>query len=105
MSRQRYSEAHPRGENTMNPLNRHHRCKRLLVYALSISLALPGPLQAAPTDISDGPLAQPATSVKPNMLLILDDSGSMARQFTPDYVSSNSNAGTVANCFDSRDNN
>ena len=55
------------------------------------------------TEIADGPMAQPATSVKPNMLLILDDSGSMARQFTPDYVSSNSNAGTVANCFNSRD--
>lgn len=79
--------------------------KRLLVYAVSFSIALPAPLYAAATDISDGPLAQPATSVKPNMLLILDDSGSMARQFTPDYVSSNSNAGAVANCFDSRDKN
>ena len=37
------------------------------------------------------------------MLLIMDDSGSMSRQFTPDFASSNSNAGTVANCFNSRD--
>jgi type IV pilus assembly protein PilY1 len=62
------------------------------------------PLPTGATNISSGPLAQPATSVKPNMLLIMDDSGSMARQFTPDYVSSNSNAGTVANCMNSRDN-
>jgi type IV pilus assembly protein PilY1 len=79
--------------------------RRLLAFALSASLAFPAPLYAAATDIADGPLAQPASSVKPNMLLILDDSGSMARQFTPDYVSSNSNAGTVANCFGTRDSN
>lgn len=77
--------------------------KRLAAAAISLSLAVPGALYAQATDIADGPLAQPATSVKPNMLLILDDSGSMARQFTPDYVSSNSNAGTMANCFDSLD--
>ena len=80
-------------------------CKKALACALCVSIAIPAPLYAAATDIAAGPLAQPASSVKPNMLLILDDSGSMARQFTPDYVSSNSNAGTVANCFDARDNN
>jgi len=77
--------------------------KSLAAAAISASLAFPGALYAQATDISDGPLAQPASSVKPNMLLILDDSGSMARQFTPDYVSSNSNAGTMAHCFDSKD--
>ena len=50
--------------------------QRLMTATLGISLALPGALYAQETDISDGPLAQPATSVKPNMLLILDDSGS-----------------------------
>jgi type IV pilus assembly protein PilY1 len=80
-----------------------HHCKRLLAYALSASLAFQGPLYAALTDIADGPLAQPASTVKPNLLMILDDSGSMARQFTPDYIASNANAGTVANCMDSRD--
>ncbi len=51
------------------------------------------------TDISDGPLAQPATSVKPNLLLILDDSGSMQRQYTPDYIGPG-----FRNCLDSLDN-
>ena len=77
--------------------------KRTAAVIAGLLLALPAGLGAQETDISDGPLAQPATSVKPNMLLILDDSGSMARQFTPDYVSSNSNAGTMANCFDTLD--
>ena len=76
-----------------------------LLVAFGLSLYAAMPAIGAETDISSGPLAQPATSVKPNMLLILDDSGSMARQYTPDYVSSNSNAGTVLNCMDSRDNN
>lgn len=75
----------------------------LAICALACGLSLPA--AAALTDISDGPLAQPATSVKPNMLLILDDSGSMARQFTPDFASSNSNAGSVYNCFNTRDHN
>jgi type IV pilus assembly protein PilY1 len=96
---------------------------RILAWALSLAIALPWPALAqvtdspggsAPaggtpvpsfaTDVSSGPLAQPATSVKPNMLLILDDSGSMARQYTPDYVTSNSNAGVARICLDALDN-
>ena len=49
---------------------------------------------AAATDIASGPLGQPATSVKPNVLLILDDSGSMSLQYTPDNIPS---------CLSSRD--
>ncbi len=86
----------------MDPLKKNAIRRHAIAAAFSASLAFPGAL-CAQVDISDGPLAQPASSVKPNMLLILDDSGSMARQFTPDYVSSNSNAGTMANCFDSKD--
>ena len=71
--------------------------------ALGLSLCASLPAFGAATDIASGPLAQPATSVKPNMLMILDDSGSMVRMFTPDYASSNGNAGTVRNCMDSRD--
>src|SRR5262245_19692727 len=77
--------------------------KLLLAYAIGALVASPGPLLAAATDIARAPLAQPAGTVKPNMLLILDDSGSMSRQFTPDYVSTNTQAGAVRNCFDARD--
>src|SRR5262245_53936095 len=77
--------------------------KLLLICAIGALVASPGQLQSAATDIADAPLAQPAGSVKPNLLFIMDDSGSMGRQYMPDYVSSNSSVGTVANCFDSRD--
>jgi type IV pilus assembly protein PilY1 len=53
---------------------------------------------AAATDIASGPLGQPATSVKPNVLLILDNSGSMTLQYTPDYAAS------MPGCLSSRDN-
>src|SRR3990172_7963684 len=75
--------------------------KRVLAYAVSASMAYTGPLQAALTDIADYPITQPAsTSMNPNLLLILDDSGSMGRQFSPDYVSPDND-----NCFDSYDTN
>ena len=81
--------------------------KRLAALSLGGALALPLLASAQPTDISNGPLGQPATSVNPNLMLILDDSLSMGRQFTPDYVSTyqlGSGASQVTrNCFDSLD--
>lgn len=79
-----------------------NRKQRLVAWMIGAALAGPAALQAQTADIADGPLAQPASSVKPNMLLILDDSWSMSRQFMPDYVSSNSNV-TAVNCRDSKD--
>ena len=73
----------------------HPRWIRSILPALVVSgVALLA--HGAATDIASGPLAQPATSVKPNLLLILDDSGSMARQYTPDYLG-------LPNCMDSLD--
>lgn len=80
-----------------------HHLKEWGVLIASLALGFTTAAFSAETEIASGPLALPATTVKPNLLLILDDSGSMARQFTPDYASSNSNAGTVKNCMDSRD--
>ena len=85
---------------------RHFSGSKLAAYALGGALALPLTPYAQPTDISNGPIGQPATSVNPNLMLILDDSGSMGRQFTPDYVSTYlTPSGTVVtrNCFDSLD--
>jgi type IV pilus assembly protein PilY1 len=84
----------------------HFSGKKLAAYALGGALVLPLTAFAQATDISNGPLGQPATSVNPNLMLILDDSGSMGRQFTPDYVSTYATpSGTVVtgNCFDSLD--
>lgn len=42
---------------------------------------------AATTDIAPAPLANASTAVvKPNLMFILDDSGSMGRNYMPDYV-------------------
>ncbi|HEY6509152.1 MAG TPA: hypothetical protein VIY56_14120, partial [Vicinamibacterales bacterium] len=64
----------------------------------------PLPAHAALTEISPAPLANSSTAVVlPNIMFILDDSGSMDRDFMPDYVTStfckdNSNNNTLDNC-------
>jgi type IV pilus assembly protein PilY1 len=81
--------------------------RKIAAYALGGALAVPLVLHAAETDISNGPLGQAATPVNPNLLLILDDSLSMGRQFTPDYVSTyqlgSGLSHVTRNCFDSLD--
>jgi type IV pilus assembly protein PilY1 len=70
---------------------------RLIVGALSLS-ALPAAF-AALTSLADAPLANsPSTSVLPNLMYILDDSGSMAWTYMPDYVHFDSQGNTYAHC-------
>ncbi|MFZ2854262.1 MAG: PilC/PilY family type IV pilus protein [Rhodocyclaceae bacterium] len=53
----------------------------------ALLLVTPGAFPASSLTISTTPLGSGAgISVKPNMLFILDDSGSMASDYTPDYV-------------------
>lgn len=73
------------------------------VYTSAIALMLTllpwlqPPAGAALTDISDTPLSSPNNSVvKPNMMFILDDSGSMNEQRTPDHAG-------IQMCYDSWD--
>ena len=66
-------------KNTTSPI------KRFLVYA-TLACVVSEPVFAAVTDISNVPLSSGTTSVTPNVMYILDDSGSMARDFLPDYV-------------------
>lgn len=55
-------------------------------------LALSPMPQAAMTDLTDGPLASTTTAqIKPNILLTLDDSGSMAWEYIPDDVGGTAN--------------
>jgi len=58
-----------------------------LLLALPIALAA-GPAAAGPTSLAKVPLMSLADSgsVKPNLMLLYDDSGSMAYSHTPDYV-------------------
>jgi type IV pilus assembly protein PilY1 len=54
----------------------------LLLMTIQVSIA-----QAASTDLATAPLANSSSSVvKPNMMFILDDSGSMNFNYMPDYI-------------------
>ena len=58
-------------------------------FALVVSLlALPGTALAAPTNIATLPILNldDTGTVKPNLMLLYDNSGSMASAYTPDYV-------------------
>lgn len=63
------------------------RCVALLVLGW-----VAGPASAGPADISNVPLStMTTTSVRPNLMFILDDSGSMASDYLPDSVNNNNN--------------
>ncbi|MCU0769735.1 MAG: hypothetical protein MUD07_10365, partial [Burkholderiaceae bacterium] len=58
---------------------------RLLIAAVAALLS--APLAAQLTDVSSTPLTYSlATQVKPNVMFVLDDSGSMASRFMPEAV-------------------
>lgn len=59
----------------------------LILAALQLS---PGLVLAAVTDIANNPLATSANSnLRPNILFVLDDSGSMGWNYMPDSVGNN----------------
>lgn len=60
--------------------------------------------RTAPTDIHNEPLAEPASNIKPNVMFILDNSGSMAWDYSPDwiYYDQTTNGATYV-CFDNKD--
>jgi type IV pilus assembly protein PilY1 len=76
---------------------------------LPLSLAVAGLFAAAQpafggnTDIANEPLSQAAAGVRPNIMFILDDSGSMGWDYSPDYVDDSQGSSTTAACFDSGD--
>jgi type IV pilus assembly protein PilY1 len=80
---------------------------RILACALALAAALgsSAPLPAyAQLNISTDPLGTGASSIKPNVMFILDDSGSMGWDYMPDYVNDSHNPpGTTAGCFDAGD--
>jgi type IV pilus assembly protein PilY1 len=65
--------------------NRHRRMKRSTLAGLGVLLCPAIAAQAAVTDIANSPMASSSvSSVKPNIMFILDDSGSMAWDYLPD---------------------
>ena len=85
---------------------------KLSPLSLCVRAALGGACVALPaiganTDIYNEPLSQAASGVQPNIMFILDDSGSMDQDYTPDFVNdsqgSGTNPSTTAFCFDAGD--
>ena len=62
--------------------------KKFLAFLGSIALVLAGAAGAAVTNIAQLPIlnVDGTGSVKPNLMLLYDNSGSMASTFTPDYI-------------------
>lgn len=68
-------------------IQRHFLGKRLLGLTLCATLALPVPSMAGTIALATAPLADSTTSsVLPNLMFILDNSGSMGQDYTPDYL-------------------
>jgi Tfp pilus tip-associated adhesin PilY1 len=68
-----------------NQLNTHNISRHFLKLALTLSLALPLPSLATSVTLASSPLANSSTTtVSPNMMFMLDDSGSMAWDYMPD---------------------
>jgi len=65
--------------------------KLLLACALAAAGAMPMLALSGNLNISTDPLGTGASSIKPNVMFILDDSGSMASDYMPDYVNDGHN--------------
>lgn len=77
--------------------------RRALSLMVATSLGVSTALYAAPTQIANGPLANAASLAKPNLMFVLDNSGSMARRYTPDYVNGAFCRGTGTSFVDCED--
>src|SRR5579859_6401601 len=84
-------------------MNTRQLLRRALRTGLAAAIMLAADVVgAAQTDIASQPLAQPASNVPPNIMMILDDSGSMIQQYTPDYLGRHY-GGSNALCLGSKD--
>src|SRR5690606_13011866 len=73
--------------------------EKLLTAAVLGALSIAHPAAAAPTDISNAPLVSEAgVNVRPNIMFILDDSGSMARNYIGDNANSTNQCRSGGRC-------
>ncbi len=78
-----------------------HRSAALRALAAAVALGAAAAAPAAPTDLSSVPLqTSVTTSVRPNLMYILDASGSMGSDFLPDYINDSAGSSTKAYCRD-----
>jgi type IV pilus assembly protein PilY1 len=83
-----------------------HPARNAVIAALTVAgaLGLLAEAQSAPLNLAPEPLGTSTTSIQPNVMFILDDSGSMAWDYMPNIViDSDSPPTTTAGCFDSGD--
>ena len=79
----------------------HKTLHRIVTVVLVGAVGVLAPLHTAAqlANLSDVPLAQaPTSSVLPNLMYILDDSGSMNYNYMPDQVQTTSGGQTYRNC-------
>ena len=66
--------------------------RKISLFSCTVALSVFGvtaaivDLRAEPTKIANGPLATAGAASKPNLMFVLDDSGSMQQDATPDFV-------------------
>ncbi len=75
-------------------------CRKLGIatWLIGLSVSVSSPLNAATTDLASEPLASTSASVvRPNILFTLDNSGSMAWDYLPDYTGGRTYSGGIAN--------
>jgi type IV pilus assembly protein PilY1 len=78
---------------------KHLDCYLRTWILLAAILTLPAPAGASQADLAPAPLGTaPSVTVLPNLMFVLDDSGSMARDFMPDEVD---NSNTTKSCSSS----
>lgn len=71
----------------MNSLLTSLRLRRGIAWLVMVSMTLTQSAQVAALTLATSPLAATTTSVvRPNLMYVLDDSGSMSWDYTPDYI-------------------
>ena len=86
----------------MNTLSAFPRMRRAIAWLVMATMTLTQSFQVAALTLATSPLAATTTSVvRPNLMYVLDDSGSMNWDYTPDYINDATlsdpfNAGTGA---------
>ena len=70
-----------------------------ILAACALVVAAPDPARAEVADLADVPLANsPSDAVLPNLMYILDDSGSMQWDYMPDNIQKLTDGTTIRNC-------
>ena len=80
----------PAGQGRRHSVSRVHPRTSLLPRGVLLAVVLATPLPAFTTDLSSVPLPTysigTAVDIKPNILMVLDDSGSMSSDYLPDWA-------------------